>query len=34
MTAINKFKGIIKVEKRFMNFEFKVNNVEEIDNEF
>lgn len=34
MTAINKFKDIIEVEKRFMNFEFEVNNVEEIDNEF
>jgi hypothetical protein len=34
MTTINKFKGIIEIEKRFMNFEFKINNVEDIDNEF
>jgi hypothetical protein len=33
MTSINKFKGIVKVEKRFTNFSFKIYKICEIDNE-
>jgi hypothetical protein len=33
MTSINKFKGIVEVEKRFTNFRFKIYNIDEIDNE-
>lgn len=27
MTSINRFKGIVEIEKRFMNFGFKIYNV-------
>ena len=33
MTSINKFKGIVEVEKRLTNFRFKIYNIDEIDNE-
>lgn len=33
MTSKNKFKGIVKVEKRFTNFRFKIYKICKIDNE-
>lgn len=34
MTSIDKFRNIDEVEKRIMNFGFKICNVDEIGNEF
>jgi len=34
MTSITKPKGIVEVEKRFINFEFKIHNIGENNNDF
>lgn len=34
ITSVNKFKGTDKVERRIINFGFKIRNVGKIGNEF